>query len=819
MANFPGSAGALPDTYVEIVTNTRAANIPGGVRLAAIIGEGLRVEKLVSSAVGGGNDGLDSTFETSTGSNGRYFILSESPLTANRTVLYKNGVPLTGLEEAIDDSSFSSLYDYRIDITNGQIELQSAALQDQGGAYYISSTLNVGTGTISSLTLEDDNAPTETWNIRCASIRRDSNGDPVDGYARFIAQGTVSGVLLDGYGNQVSWQSDGVVVSNGIVSFAINEGATYFEEGDKFTVKVKSGALSRGDSLVAHYIPTGDINDPEFFTSLDSLYAKHGEPSTTNRLSLGAQLAFANNTPGVWACQAAPAIPRRVSYTLEESASGNDAADDLSFALPLGVVPDTDTNINFFITDPVTGVESQIIPNKVEFYDATITASPTSAFHTSSTYEYSYTVILDADYEIINQADDGVLTSVTGTTATLESDTITFGILDASSTRRIKILSPNDNAGTFEVVSVNSGAVTISNAGGFTDETAVEFEVLDNTGNGARILFTDDLALGAGESLRAAVVDTRDASFYDVGWQAAYEALETIECDIVVPLPSQTISSIFITGRSHVETMGLIKNRKERMLFIGAINGLVPGNVIGTTNAAVEDLGVLEGIQGDSTAEVLAGDTEDLTDYGVQSAYGTTYRVVYFYPDQIVVQIGADKTILDGFFIAAAAAGYLSSVSNVAIPLTNKTLAGFSILKARTYRRIIEEQIANAGMTLVRSVAGGGTVVWGRTTTASGFPEEEEISIVFIRDRVAKSTRAAFKAFIGSAESPTFQGTLMARAKAVMDSFISSGLITAYRELKVIRDVVDPRQWVISCQIQPVYPVNWILVKIGVGIL
>src|SRR6202000_2466141 len=102
-------------------------------------------------------------------------------------------------------SSFSSHYDYRIEIDNGKIELQTAALVDQGGSFYMASPLNTGTGSISSLTLIDADAPTETWTIRCTSVIRDGYGDPIDGYAKFIAQGSISGIILDGYGDQVVW--------------------------------------------------------------------------------------------------------------------------------------------------------------------------------------------------------------------------------------------------------------------------------------------------------------------------------------------------------------------------------------------------------------------------------------------------------------------------------------------------------------------------------------------------------------------------------------------------------------------------------------
>lgn len=820
MADFSGGEGAAPGVYDEVVTNSTGVSVPGGTRNVIILGEGVRVERLVASAVGSGKDGRDPTYTTTTGSDGRHFKLSFVPIISNRTVLFKNGIPLVGHEEAITNGTptFNGRYDYRLEISTGKIELQGASLVDQGGSFYSASTLNTGNGTISSLTLADVNAPTETWTVRCTSVRRDGYGNPIDGYAKFVAQGTVSGVVLDGYGNQVVWQSNGVVVTNTILSFAINEGLTNFREGDKFTIKVKGGALSRGDSLVANYIPVTDINDPEAFNSLDDVIVKHGSPSLTNRVSLGAQLAFANSPPAVWTCETAPSVPRRISYILRESASGNAGTDDLEFRLPLDVIPDFDSNINFFVTDPVTKEENQILPNKVDFYDAGFTTSPGS-FLFGGAHSFSYTVILDPLYEEIAAADDGVIAPTDSTHATLSSLQYTFTLADAVASRKIRILTPNPNAGDYDVVSVSNGNVTIFKGGGFTSSTGVNFEVLDNTDSGAVVLFTHDLALAAGQTLRATVVDTKDSSFFDAGWTAALAAIESIEIDIVVPLPSQTISSIFATARAHCESMSTIKRRKERVLFIGAIQGLTPDNVAGTTPAAVEDIGILEGIQGDTTAEILAGNDEDLTDYNVQSSFGNSFRVVYFYPDQIVVQIGASNTFVDGFFIAAAAAGFLCGIPNVAVPLTNKTVAGFTILRDKLFRPSVVESLINGGITVLQPATGGGTVIWGRTTTNSGFPEEEELSIVFIRDRIAKSMRIAFQGFIGTAESPTLQGSLANRANSILQSFIAGGLITAFTNLKVARDKVDPRQWNITVQVQPVYPVNFIYIQIGLGII
>jgi hypothetical protein len=684
-------------------------------------------------------------------------------------------------------------------------------LVDQGGAFYSASTLNEGNGTISSLTLADVNAPTETWNIRCVSVRRDGYGDPIPGFAKFVAQGSVSGTLLDGYGTQFSWSSDGVSVSNGVLSFTVTEGGTPFVEGDRFTIRVKGGALTRGDSLIATYIAELDLNVPEFFTDPDAFRTKHGTANLSSPLAIGGQLAFANNPPGIFAVQCAPAIPRRQSFVLEAEASGAALLDDLKFPLPLNVLPDTDSNINFFVTDSLTGVESQLLLNKVTFFNPSFTASP-SAFIFGSD-EYSYTVVLED--AVVKTGDDLEVTSIGPTSATVSSTTVIFDSSDVG--RTIKILTPAASAGEYEIVSVADGVASITDAGGFTTESDAEFEIVDNTLQTAAILLTDDVALGAGQSLRVTLVDNKDADFFDAGWTAAYESLETIDTNIVVPLPTQTISNIFQQGRIHVETMSNIQNKRERMLFIGAIRGLTPDNLIGNTEAAVEDVGILEGIQGDDVEEILAGSVEDLVDYRVQSGYGNGYRTVYFYPDEIVVQLGADRIAIDGFYIAAAAAGYLSGVTNLAIPLTRKVLAGFTILRTKLLRPIILANLESAGVAVVQPVAGGGRVTWGRTTTISGFPEEEEISIVFIRDYVSKSLRTGFEGFVGSPEDDTLQGSMTARAVSIINGLLSQKLITSQRNLRVLQDSVDPRQWNVSVEVRPVYAVNWIYIRTSVG--
>lgn len=919
MVNAPGASGILPSVISEVITQSRGVSIPGGIRTAALIGLGSRTETIIISALGSGLDGFNPTYTSTNGSDGRHFTLSLFPVVSNRTTLFKNGVPLILLEEDIDDGYFGSRYDARLDIETGRIELQRSALVDQAGSFYTSSATNVGNGTVENLSLVDNNAPTETWSIKCISVQRSAFNVPIANTAKFIAFGSVSGTKLDSNGNPVVWISNNQIVSNSVLQFSINEGSTVLREGDSFVIKVKGGVLSKNDTLTATYIAETDLNDPEFFSEIAAINKKHGSPTTENTLALGCDLAFSNSPPGIMTVQAKPAIPRRTSYNLFDTIDASSTDEDtFIIPLPFGVTPDFDAQIHFFVTNPTTGVETQVLPNKYEFYTLDTSGNPTTNdFIFDDTpapggYSFFYTVVKGT--ASINFAMDGYLNrSLTSSTlAQFSSDTVTFdstyvgkqlkmvgssenanngifdiisvssGILGISATDsppfatfvnetsvsfslinpvtnttvplstdndgvliaisststatftssgidfsdfatllglKLRVtVSANGNEGTFDITAYDSGTNTLTIAKSFVSEADLEFEVLDPDEESDFLVMNHNV-MPDGNALRVTLVDSRDADFYDSQWTEALASLETVECDIVVALPTQTKSIIFQAALAHCRTMSNIRNRKERVFFTGAIQGLVPNNLIGSEAAAVEDIGILEGIQGDSVTEILSGNTEDLTNYSVSDAFGNTFRCVYFFPDEIVVQAGGDNVKVDGFYLAAAAAGFLSGISNVAIPLTNKVLTGFTILRNRQFTQTVLENLAAAGVCVLQPVAGGGRVLWGKTTTQSGFPEEEEISIVFIRDRIAKSMRAGFAGFIGTAEDPDTQSSMFARGTGLLNAFVSQRLITDYADLTVKRDAVDPRQWNVTVRVQPVYPVNWVYIKVSVGLL
>jgi len=652
-----------------------------------------------------------------------------------------------------------------------------------------------------------------------------------------------------------------VLETNGILIFGIKPGTTPFIVGDKFFIDVTSRVLKRNDRLEARYIAVSDINDPELFLSSAELEKKHGRESLENTLSMGAKICFENQAPYILAVQCKPPIPRRTSTVLLEevnsSGVGGFSGDtsDLVFpilrpsaGLQLGR-PDGDSQVNIFRIRG--GVEEQIFPNKVDFYQPQFedaTGIGINDFIYGSEYAYSYTII-NTDVDVTATGINGSLSSATQTFTT---DEVNFDAEDVGRVIVVQNLVNEDGelksamAGVrFSMFGptaagietnllvitavINDNTVVVEGAAdGYalvSDSTNIQFYIrdeADTTDQRAALLLNEDLVnsgnLKLGDGLRITYVDQVDADFFDTNWFEAFEALEAEECQIVVPLPLQNRSGIFRAAVQHVETMSTIAIQKERMTMFGAQQGVTPEALIGLEEVAVEDIGVLEGIQGDDPEEVLDGNIEDLQNYKLSDNF-TSNRSVYFYPDQIVRPINGSNTFIDGFYIAAAAAGYLSATQNVAIPLTNKILSGFNILRDKKYRPVILNQLGAVGATVLQPVIGGGKVLAGRTTSQSGYVEDEEISIVFIRDRVKEVIRQGLRPFIGVVEDNNTQGSMTAKVIGLLASLITQGLITNYKNVRVERDKLDPRQWNVYLQFQPAYPINYVFIDIEVGLL
>lgn len=139
----------------------------------------------------------------------------------------------------------------------------SPSLVSQGGQFYVPDSHNIGTGTFNNLaTLFNNKAPTETWTIRCIFVQPDSMGNPLPNTAKFEAIGSVSGNVLNPYGDYYIWTADNNIVNNTILSFSIQE-TSIFHPGDQFIVKVSgfqagnTGGRGYNNSLITIHTVSG----------------------------------------------------------------------------------------------------------------------------------------------------------------------------------------------------------------------------------------------------------------------------------------------------------------------------------------------------------------------------------------------------------------------------------------------------------------------------------------------------------------------------------------------------------------------------------
>lgn len=551
--------------------------------------------------------------------------------------------------------------------------------------------------------------------------------------------------------------------------------------------------------------------------------------------------------------------------------------DSLRMPLNVGALPDGDTDVHIFINhlDPASGVatERQIFPNKVPFYNAANSGVVNEQAFVDNNY-YSYTLVLDHD--ILQAGEEGststsspmnfvatdaqfsstdklnalsvgnVIRLVGGAKADgtrftsfndstiLTAGDISSGIVAADGSIALRIsnvLSSTTAVFAAQPIDLTTSAPFAVVAGGTfsgfqNNLQSVDWQLVDASQNlvfTASLLFSKDVVTNGtiqqGDGVRITYIDQKDADFFDPNWMAAYEALEVFDVQMVCPLPSMTISSIFRQGVTHCESQSYIQNQHERVLLIGAITGITPSALLGTSSVAIEDVGILEGIQGASAADVLSGNTEDLVNYGIVANFGNTGRVQYFYPDQIVVNVGGELTAVNGFYIAAAAGGWYANNQNIAEPLTNKSLSGFTILSSRQYKPVVLNQLAGIGVTVLQPVTGGGKILWAKTTSNSGYAEDEEVSIRFIRDRVQRLMRDGMRGLIGTVESVATPAIMVTRAVSILNALSSQGLITAFNNVKVSRDKVEPRQWNVFASYSPPYPINWVFIDLEVGVI
>lgn len=249
------------------------------------------------------------------------------------------------------------------------------------------------------------------------------------------------------------------------------------------------------------------------------------------------------------------------------------------------------------------------------------------------------------------------------------------------------------------------------------------------------------------------------------------------------------VATVQQVGKEHCELMSDTPNRKERIMFTGGY----------------EDYTITEALDEET---------------GVDNNFGDSFRALFFMPERVSRVVNGETVYLDGQYVAAAAAGKMAGNEYLAEPLTRKVLTGFDIPANKKYTDIQERLLGEEGVSVVQALNAGGRVVNGFTTVNTGNANEEEPSVVRIRDYTAKTVRELLEnRFVGTVIGPNTLPEIEETTRGILQSLISQVLITDFANITVRQDPVEPRQVNVAFDIQPAYPLNWIRIDFTVGLL
>lgn len=184
-------------------------------------------------------------------------------------------------------------------------------------------------------------------------------------------------------------------------------------------------------------------------------------------------------------------------------------------------------------------------------------------------------------------------------------------------------------------------------------------------------------------------------------------------------------------------------------------------------------------------------------------------RLFYASPDldlPITRIIQGESQLLNPTLLAACASGKHAGFGNTATPLTNKTISGFTMQSDKKSPKLDIDRIIRQGFMPIQARASGGLITRGRTSSLSGDPRLEEISVQRTVDYISKNTRRLVEnSFVGSNIIAGLLTDIKTTAQQYLNTLenISSGTVT-----NVSVDSVDPRQINIAIDYTPLFPLN-----------
>jgi hypothetical protein len=304
-----------------------------------------------------------------------------------------------------------------------------------------------------------------------------------------------------------------------------------------------------------------------------------------------------------------------------------------------------------------------------------------------------------------------------------------------------------------------------------------------------RVTMASYLAITNGASVVAIKQVKKQANSNEASDQSYYEALNdarlpmtgNIKPDIILPLTVST--PVYAATMKHVEVMSQAREQAERMAFIGFAAGTKP-----------------------STVQAIAR--------GLGSS-----RVVAVYPDSAVVSLTDEsgskyEALVDSSLLAAALAGSaVSTTYDVATPYTHRTLLGLTRL-VRKMDPVESNQTAMAGVTILEDLGSLIRVRQGLTTDMSSVLTRLP-TVTQISDYVQQSSRSTLDAFIGTKFLSSRVTDVETNLNQLFKAMLQAEIVGAYTGIAAEVDSTDVTQLNVTGYYQPVFPLLYILLTLG----
>ena len=272
-----------------------------------------------------------------------------------------------------------------------------------------------------------------------------------------------------------------------------------------------------------------------------------------------------------------------------------------------------------------------------------------------------------------------------------------------------------------------------------------------------------------------------DGTITATDWTNAFSVLQNVPAYFVVPMTGNL--TYHKTAQSHVEYMSSVNGRFEKLAICGADLGETAANAI------------------------------------LNAASMNSKRVVRVWPGVKDYDVSGNLQTYPPYYAAAQVAGLLSSQTDPAEPLTNKTIPISGIETISSIATI--DNLVNGGVFTYKNDPVRGFVIVQSLTTWTGDTKfaRREVSTLRAADAVSKRVRDAVVSKIGSKSTVFLQSALQSIVTSVLGQAEQNGLIVAdptnptlFPAFKnvVVRVVGDA--FYIDFNISPAKPANYILI-------